>query len=48
MPGQQTRRRVVAATNESGLDREHAEFVAIHPGGVRLVMQTGAKNMHHL
>ncbi len=44
--GEQTCQGVVAATGEAGLDQEHAEFVAIQPGGVRLVVQPGAAHMH--
>ncbi len=43
---QQTSEGVVTASSEAGLDQEHAEFVAIQPGGVRLVVQPGAAHMH--
>jgi hypothetical protein len=42
---QQTRQRMVPATTEAGLDQEHAQFVAIHTGGMGFVVETGATHM---
>ncbi len=37
---------MVAAAGQSGFDQEHAEFVAVQTGGVRLVVQLRATHMH--
>ena len=37
---------MVAATGKASLDQEHAEFVAIQPGGVRFVTQFRAPKVH--
>ena len=43
---EQKRQGVVAASSESGLDQEHAEFDAIQAGGVGLVVQPRATDVH--
>ena len=39
---QQASQPVVSSAGQPGLDQEHAEFVAIQPGGVRFIVQLGA------